>query len=616
MASEDSITIFVNDLPLIVKGGWTPEEVSAHFVKVYPDELVKATNSLECYDKAYQEHILNEGPVIKWRGCTLTKGTHISSMVVEPEELDLPFSTILFHRTTAPAKVVTNILGEGTILAFEGTGTSVRFHSTFRIPDDGNTYPLPPSLGDLKLFGLGDDHFVLPLWQREAMWLSFHSVPNTSAAIKIFVGDVNAITGEYEPDHAKDILRVGKDQNYVGCPQQKWLDGIRTEPRDGTIPSRDADYNVRQFVAMPLHDPSTIESQLKVVGYIPEIKGGLSFRVFSQVKIDTEFKVLTPKGLAFGFDNTPARAFTDLESRNYVVTSQSHLKSRITLFDIDCVDGTHFCWGYPTAIFVKTFTNKTCVIDVNDQYACDTMSVQALKQLLYDQVGFPPDQQRLIFEGKQLTDGAMLSKYDIRIGSMLYLVMRLRGGGPSPDDVQEETRMGLSVGGLIRQKIYSDYSSHTYDTRRIGRCTLTLANSALFPKPLPRPSVTYDDYIAKGYPWFELYDDDLKSIPSSSSLPIESLKSFDQGYDDCLGCTSHHVDVMYLPCRHRTCQGCFIKTANKYGRVVCDRCHNLVDTTQIRFLSAASVIQEIKLDNGKFIRFGPSKVDRLQSIKI
>ena len=153
-----------------------------------------------------------------------------------------------------------------------GEGLAVSFLRTLRIPDDGKVYPLPPGLGRFPVRRVDDyvnrvpsewrEHggVFLPMYQREAMWISLAGPHWKPRAVKVGIGKVCAITGARWSD-ALD----SDPQNYVVTPPQPWLDGIAV--KKGVI---------RQFVAMPLGLGYTIEGQ--VTG--EERVGGLQLQVF------------------------------------------------------------------------------------------------------------------------------------------------------------------------------------------------------------------------------------------------------------------------------------------------------------------------------------------------
>ncbi|MFI1356226.1 hypothetical protein ACH4TV_22010 [Streptomyces sp. NPDC020898] len=158
---------------------------------------------------------------------------------------------------------------DGNTLRLPG-GVSVRFVRTLRLPETG-THPLPPGLGEFPVRRVADypdtvpeawrarGGVLLPVYLREAMWLSFAGTTQP-AALQVGVGKVCAVSGEPWSDRLSQ-----KPQNYVVLPRQPWLDGINSGK--GTV---------RQFVAVPLGLGATVEGQ--VTG--KEVWGGVQLRSF------------------------------------------------------------------------------------------------------------------------------------------------------------------------------------------------------------------------------------------------------------------------------------------------------------------------------------------------
>ncbi len=271
-----------------------------------------------------------------------------------------------------------------------GKHFSVSFQRTLRIPDDGKTYPLPPTLGRFPVSRAKDyaervpaewkkrGDLFLPMYQREALWLAFDAPEWRPTALQVAIGGINAVSGE------QDEARLSAaPQNYLVAPDQMWLDGINAG--DGVI---------RQFVAMPLGMGYTVEAQLTG----KEEVGGIQIRAY---------------------DPKPGR-FPDRPPRR---------------------------------------------------------SPEFISPMM-----------------------------------MMPMAAPMAGG-----------MMGLGAGGRMEQKIYPDeYGLDTWDQENSGSVFVHIVNSEQYreltghkPPHSPVSAKTYTEY---GFPWFELYDERLGTLPASRKL--------------------------------------------------------------------------------------------------
>jgi hypothetical protein len=163
----------------------------------------------------------------------------------------------------------------------ENAGVSINFKRTLRLPDDGETYPLPPGLGDFPLrhiedFDLNEHNhlkkrggIIMPMFQADALWINFDPLQVTSdeiypVAIKIGTGKICAISGEdWSPTLNRD------PQDYIVVPEQPWIDGYNVGKN-----------KIRQFVAAPMGEGYTTEEQLTGEAKV----GGIQIQVFPMKK--------------------------------------------------------------------------------------------------------------------------------------------------------------------------------------------------------------------------------------------------------------------------------------------------------------------------------------------
>ena len=354
----------------------------------------------------------------------------------------------------------------------------VIFHRTLRIPDDGRTYPLPPSLGAFPVAHVDDykskvpekwvkhGGVMLPMWQSEAMWLQFqaHHVPGHGHvwpfAIKVSTGKRSAVTG-------KPWTKTLREGDYLVIPEQRWLDGYVVE--DGVI---------RQFVAAPLGMGVTAEEQITGKAEF----GGLQIEVFpmSCAEYMRRWPQLPPSA-----------------GRHYMLRSKGIGPS---------------VYGVPSA-YSETTLGSDSFTEISD---C-SLSEDAPAAVYTCNASFSAGPAA----------AAVPDLYSSNSVNMVDASRSVRIGDVSPQVVIRPD-MGLAPGGRMAQQVLADaYGLDAWDKSAHDRCFVHLSNSlawkAITGKDAPTIPLSAADYSKHGFPWFTTYSEQPTSHGSTATKNLKSV---------------------------------------------------------------------------------------------
>jgi len=341
------------------------------------------------------------------------------------------------------------------------------FQRTLRLPDNDETHRLPPGLGAFPLREVDrykdrvppewNKHggIFLPMYQAEALYIAFKAGyagdrrAHYPFAIKVAAGMRSAVTGE-------EWSAGLREKDYMVAPKQPWIDGFCVEKG-----------KIRQFVAAPLGQGWTVESQLSG----KESFGGLQIEVFPMKREVYEARFPVMAQTFRGFTRSRKGGGTGQSFEGGITTiseSSGGMTVNYSAFEsstvpIGCAWGENVTKG---AIALSDYTLDT-------RLNCD------------------------MERGTEETSAFMLASLNVD--------------------------MGMAAGGQMTQAIEEDeFGLDVWDTENSERVYVHLCNSLGYqivtgekPPYTPTPASVYGKY---GVRWFEHYQENSKALEGSVLL--------------------------------------------------------------------------------------------------
>ena len=376
-----------------------------------------------------------------------------------------------------------------------GRHTRLSFNRTLRIPEDGREYSLPAGFGRLPILRVEDyakrvpeqwleqGGFIIPLYQREALFLEFAGVQWRPTIGKVSVGRVNAISGK---EH--DLKIRPHRQDYVVIPDQRWLDGINS-----------GSGSVSQFVAMPLGKGYTIEAQVTD----EEKFGGFQLAVFDPRA--GRFPEQDPKENEAALAARKQRAFW---------AAQQELLNDLPLITTRVI----------RAVQKQHYADAAKALGMSEKEILQ--KIEGARQQLEDVLGangFAGVSPEAHLRARRDVSGPRFMPEEAKSPRAQFMP---ETGDSMPSGRRSASKpvveMGIARGGKIKQQIMEDtYGAESWDEAAFREVVIHIVNSEVYQhitgREAPPSPITDEQYRSCKIPW---YSDYKEKAPSLSPVAV------------------------------------------------------------------------------------------------